>query len=422
MEYRVNNLIYAAEKDLHNTIRTIFEMTEPVNVDMLRGAADLAITRYPYFSVKLVRRGEEYVMIHNDAPLPITSGGKAIPLGGTESAGHLLALTYDKNRISVDSSHFITDGNGIFPFIKTLLYCYLHILHPDEEFDTSGINLPGSDIPPDEADDYPFPDEPIETTPLGIRYCPIDVFKLGDQPEGYTSRDKWTSFRVKAKQKDMMRFASSVDGSPATFISSVMYRAISDIHPECELPIVCGMQHQYRKALNKPHSHLCHVNIVPIPYTSRMKNRDIELLNTMARGTIIVRADDDNDVLSVNEHIENEKKIKTLTLAEKHEYMKKFLLNGIGQNTFEVSYTGRVPFSGLDKYIYDFIPILDMRLSGGISIEIFTAGENFCINIMQRNDDSRYTDRFAAILTENGINCVQEPPEYFEINDFILPE
>ena len=48
MEYRVNNLIYAAEKDLHNTIRTIFEMTEPVNVDMLRGAADLAITRYPY--------------------------------------------------------------------------------------------------------------------------------------------------------------------------------------------------------------------------------------------------------------------------------------------------------------------------------------------------------------------------------------
>ena len=153
-----------------------------------------------------------------------------------------------------------------------------------------------------------------------------------------------------------------------------------------------------------------------------MKNRDIELLNTMARGIIIVRADDDNDVLSVNEHIENEKKIKTLTLAEKHEYMKKFLLNGIGQNTFEVSYTGRVPFSGLDKYICDFIPRIDMRLSGGISIEIFTVGENFCINIMQRNDDSRYTDRFAAILTENGINCVQEPPEYFEINDFILPE
>ena len=77
MEYRVNNLIYAAGKDLHNTIRTIIEMTEPVNSDALREAAALAITRYPYFSVKLVRRGEEYVMIHNDTPLPITSGGSA---------------------------------------------------------------------------------------------------------------------------------------------------------------------------------------------------------------------------------------------------------------------------------------------------------------------------------------------------------
>ncbi|MBQ9384713.1 MAG: hypothetical protein IJT87_10810 [Ruminiclostridium sp.] len=422
MEYRVNNLIYAAGKDLLNTIRTVFVMTEPVDAEALRKAADLTVKRYPYFSVKLIRRGEEYVMVHNDAPLTITPDCRAIPLGGAESGGHLLALSYDKYRISVDSSHFMTDGTGIFPFDKTLLYCYLHILHPEEEFDLSGIAMPDSEIPPDEADDYPFPDEPVETTPLGMRYSPVEVFKLSDQPKGYKSRDKWTSFRIKVKQKDLMRYASSVDGSPATFIASVMYRTIADLHPECELPIVCGMQHQYRKALGKPLSHLCHVNIVPIPYTSRMKDREIELLNTMARGTIIVRADDDNDLLSVNAHIENEKKIKALTLAEKHRYMRDFLLAGIGRNTFEVSYTGRVPFSGLDKYMSDFIPILDMSLSGGISIEIFTAGENFCINIMQRNDDGKYADRFVGILSENGIACVSEPPEHFEINDFVLPE
>jgi len=422
MEYRVNNLIYAAGKNLLNTIRLISEMTEPVNADALRKAAGLAIKRYPYFSVKLVRRGEEYVMIHNDAPLTVTAGGRAIPLGGAESAGHLLALAYDKKTIFVDSSHFITDGNGIFPFIKTLLYCYLHILHPEEEFDTSGINLPDSEIPSDEADDYPFPPEPLETSPLGLRFRPTDVFTLPDQPKGYTSRDRWTSFRVNVKQKDMMKFASSVDGSPATFIASVMYRAIADLHPECELPIVCGMQHQYRKALGRPFSHLCHVNIVPIPYTSRMQGRELELLNTMARGTIIVRADDANDILSVNEHIENEKMIETLTLPEKHRYMRTFLLNSIGRNTFEVSYTGRVSFCGLDKYIADFYPILDMSLSGGISVEIFTAGENFCINIMQRNDDGRYADRFTELLTETGIEFVSGQPEHFEINDFVLPE
>ena len=422
MEYKANNLIYAADGELLNTLRCCIEMTEPVDAGALREAADLAIGRYPYFSVKLVRKGEEYVLLRNDAPLPVTPGGRAIPLGGSESSGHLLALAYDDCRIYVDTSHFITDGNGLFPFIKTLLYCYLHKLHPEELFDTSGIALPDSDIPEDEADDYPFPDEPLPLLPLGSDERPEEVFQADGLPEGYQNRDKWTSFRVKVDQKDMMKYISSVDGSPATFVSSVMYRAISQVHPDAELPIVCGMQHQYRRALGKPSSHLCHVNIVPITYTDRVRHRGIELLNTMARGTLILRADDANDRKSVNAHIINENKLKDLTLAEKHDHMKAFFLDGIGRNTFEVSYTGRVPFCGLDKYIVSFTPMLDMSLSGGISVEIFSVRDDFCINIMQRNDDSRYAEQFACLLRQNGIDSVWDAPEHFEINDFVLPE
>ena len=86
-----------------------------------------------------------------------------------------------------------------------------------------------------------------------------------------------------------------------------------------------------------------------------------------------------------------------------------------------MSYTGRVPFCGLERYIADFTPILDMRLSGGISVEIFSLGEDFCVNIMQRNGDRRYADRFAAILGEYGIRCAMDDPEHFETNDFVLP-
>lgn len=422
MEYRVNNLLYAAGSDLHNTIRTHIELTEPVDAEALREAAGLAIKRYPYFSVKLVRRGESYVLEHDPSPLVISHGSRAIPLGGEESGGHLFAIAYEGSRIYIDTSHFLTDGNGKFPFIKTLLYSYLHILHPEEEFDTSGINLPDSEISKAEAEDYPFPDEPVDTAPLGINDREEKIFTLDDQPAGYESRDKWTCFCFKVKQKDMMRFASSVDGSPASFIASIMYRAISELHPDTELPIVCGMQHQYRKALGKPLSHMCHVNIVPITYTNRMRNRDIELLNTMARGTIIVRADDDNDKLSINAHIANEKKLGTLSLKEKHKHMKAFLTDSIGQNTFEVSYTGRVPFCGLDKYIESFYPFLDMSLSGGISVEIFSLRDIFCINIMQRNDDPRYAEHFANQLRLNDIGCECEKPWHFEISDFVLPQ
>ena len=419
--WRVNHLIYAAGKDLHNTIRTRIAMTEPIHIVALRQAADAAITRYPYFSVRLVREGEEYALAYNDAPLPISSGGRAIPLGGEESGGHLLALAYDGNLLYVDTSHFLTDGNGKFSFIKTLLYCYLRILHPEAEFDTAGIALPGSEIPQAEADDDPFPEEPCLTEPLGSVRRPEKAFLLEDQPAGYESRDQWTSFRMKIRQKELMKYASTVDGSPATFIASVMYRVIDETHPDHRLPIVCGMQHQYRKALGKPSSHLCHVNVFPIVYTDRMRGRSIELLNVMARGTTLICADDANDRLAINAHIRNERAIRGLSLEAKHDYMKEFLLASIGQNTFEISYTGRVPFCGLEKYIADFTPILDMSLSGGISVEIFSLGDHFCVNIMQRNSDRRYADRFAGILSEYGIHCAMDAPEHFEINDFVLP-
>ena len=62
-----------------------------------------------------------------------------------------------------------------------------------------------------------------------------------------------------------------------------------------------------------------------------------------------------------------------------------------------------------------------MSLSGGISVEIFSLGETFCINIMQRSNDRRYTNRFAGILAEYGIHCEMAEPEHIEINDFVFP-
>ena len=184
MEYRVNNLLYAADNNLFNTIRTKITMTEPVNHNALRSAVDSAITRYPYFAVKLVKRGEQYVMVSNNESIVISSGGKAITLGSAASNYHLLAIAYTTDSIYIDTSHFITDGYGVFPFVKTLLYCYLHILHPEECFDTTGIALPNSEISPAEADDYPFPEEPMIVNPLGSIDRPPEVFMLNDMPQG----------------------------------------------------------------------------------------------------------------------------------------------------------------------------------------------------------------------------------------------
>ena len=422
MSWKVNNLLYAAGPELVNTIRIGITLTEPVDEQALRLALEKTAPRYPYFAVRLVRRGEEYVMEPNELPFVVSPRGGTVTLGSGESNHHLFAFAWEGCRLWVDTSHFVTDGNGMFPFLKTLLYEYLHSLHPDAPFEAETVARAGSRIPAGEADDDPYPAEPLPAQPLGEQSRPEMVFRLGDQPQGYGNAEGWTAFRFRIRQRDMMAYVSGVDGSPATFIASLLYRAISDVHPETDLPLVCGMQHQFRRALGAPLSHLCHVSIVPIVYPTRLRGRDVERLNTIARGSLILRADDANDILTVNAHIRNEQRIRTMTLPEKRAYMRRVILEGIGLNTFEVSYTGRVPWSGLDRYITDVSPYFDMTLSGGLSAEIFAVGEVFSVNIMQRSAVPVYAERFAALLAEHGIPREAEPPEHFSLCVFRLPE
>ena len=110
------------------TIRTRIDLTEPVDRQTLEQAVRMASDRFPYFAVKLARKGSEYIFEPNDRP-------------------------------------FITDGVGKFPFIKTVLYYYLNAMHPDEAFDTQTIALAGREVPEAEMEDDPYLPEPLPETP-----------------------------------------------------------------------------------------------------------------------------------------------------------------------------------------------------------------------------------------------------------------
>ena len=186
------------------TIRTGITLTEPVKVQAFEHAVRKAAERYPYFSVKLVRYGSEYRMEQNDLPFVILPGGRAANLGTRESNYHLVAFAYDGKRLYADTSHFITDGNGIFPFLKTILYYYLTEMYPDETFDTKTIRLSGSRVPEAEADDDPYPGELLAEDPLVGIQRPESVFLLGDQINGYEHMGEWTSFVFRIRQAEEM--------------------------------------------------------------------------------------------------------------------------------------------------------------------------------------------------------------------------
>ena len=130
------------------------------------------------------------------------------------------------------------------------------------------------------------------------------------------------------------------------------------------------MQHQFRKALSNFRSHSSHVNIIPIVYPASVKEKGLGFLNTLGRGAVILGSDEENDKLIVNRHIKNARLIKNMTLDQKCRFIRDEVKNGIGENTFEVSYVGRVMWGGLDRYIKRFSPVIDITLSGGLSVEI----------------------------------------------------
>ena len=121
MVYKVNDLLYAAGDDILNTIRTDITLTEPVDKDILAEAVNSAAERFPYFAVKLVRQGEEYFFEHNCEPFVVTYGSVGAALGSAENNYHLFSVTYDEDTVYVHTSHFLTDGNGKFPFIRTMI-------------------------------------------------------------------------------------------------------------------------------------------------------------------------------------------------------------------------------------------------------------------------------------------------------------
>ncbi|MCR5121545.1 MAG: hypothetical protein K6B74_03895 [Ruminococcus sp.] len=353
MELRADNLLYAAGAGLRNSFRLHITMTETVNGEALEQALNKAARLFPYFAAKLEREGEEYRLADDSLPFNVTNGSRAVTLGSAENNYHLMAAAFEDNSIYLDFSHYITDGQGSFPFLQTLMHSYLSLLHPDENFDTEHMASPENDV----AADDPYPEKTLSFDNIGGSKRPEEFFMLNDQPRGYERMNEWTSFCLSVRQKDIVSYISSVDGSPSSFFASLIYRAIDDLHPENELPIVCGMQHTFRKLLGKSHSNRCHVNILPIIYPKRLRRKDVERLNTITRGSVILGSDDANDALTVNRHIMNRERLKEMTLPQKHEYMRRELLDGIGKNTFEVSYTGRVRGAGLTNTSSAFRPI-----------------------------------------------------------------
>ena len=98
----------------------------------------------------------------------------------------------------------------------------------------------------------------------------------------------------------MMAKASLSDGSPVSFLSVLLYRALHRLDRNIDKPIVAHVQHQYRAVLRTPMSHHSLVKYISVAMAPRLSKWDVEKQNTVVRGQVILKGDTDSDIASIN--------------------------------------------------------------------------------------------------------------------------
>ena len=98
-------LLYEYMEKVPFTVRMKVCLDAPVDRKRLRIAAQEAISRFPYFSVKIgLDKEQNYILEHNDKPIAvIPEKDQRIDLGSDYVNEHLFAITYRDNCIWADS-------------------------------------------------------------------------------------------------------------------------------------------------------------------------------------------------------------------------------------------------------------------------------------------------------------------------------
>ena len=394
MKFKPNPLLYGANEDFFSTFRLAIRMKDTVDYDLLSRSVEKVMTRYPYFCVFPKREEENIVLHYNNHPLPVFPDDRTVTLGSTESGGHLISFGCKDNTIFIDCSHYIADGMGVDPLMKSLLYLYASERYGTEDLEAERIRMPDSAIC-DGEHAYPFPDSPMNTEDLYV-LSEIPQEAYGLDPLAFDNEGLY-AYHLHVPQKAMMAKASSSDGSPVSFLSVLLYRALHRLDSNIDKPIVAHVQHQYRAVLRAPMSHHSLVNYIPVTMLPRLSKWDVEKQNTVVRGQVILKGGKEADIASINRLIEAFP--SDSSLADKKDAMARYAGESILGKTFGISYVGKMDWCGLERYVDDLHAYIGEKdTKNMLLIEVMTVGADFSLTFMQSGRGEKYLNAFMEEL------------------------
>ncbi len=282
-------LLYEYMEKLPLTVRMKITLDAPVDAAILTKAAQEAISRFPYFSVKVGLDAEQnYILEHNDKPIAVLpEKNESLTLGSETVNGHLFAITYRNNCVWFNFSHAFCGAKGALFWIKTTLYQYMTKQYGMIEA-PKDIKLPGTPVTNGEMF-FPNVNQLPDDEP-GYRYEGGDtnlhlsrILKYMFNP---FVKDNYY-YQIEIPVKNFMEYAARVDGSPSTILTAMMYKVSTRMFKEKKDTFLSGrIPADYRNDIGANESYRDFVRFIHVKYEWRMKNESIEKLNMHARSAL----------------------------------------------------------------------------------------------------------------------------------------
>lgn len=389
-------MLYMSTPEHPNSMCVIAELKELIDGAVLQGVVQELSVRFPYFYVKAVVRDNDVFPEPNPLPMTVRNTWAPITFNSAQSNYHLAAWKFDGTRMAFEISHSLTDGAGVFPYIKSTLYLYL-TRTTGMELDPKGIRLPGEEIPRSETGN-PFADLDIDAAeePLYLKQTTQDFFRV--KVEGNPNPQV---HYVKLEESQLIRYCRDFDGSPNAMMSVLLAKSARQYDPENEKTVSVSVAIDHKAMLDARDNYRMFANIIELDFPKDRPLDDLLKSCTTARGQMMLQAQPENSLWAMKQRKLTYAKLGQLPLDVKLGVIAKSA--GNTRWTFSVSYVNSRSFGSLDPYIEGLYVIADPGVFD-IGIEISCINHNFFLTIIQSFSADRFIDIFLKELSSVGID------------------
>ena len=372
-------------------------LTEPVDGEILTEVVQDLRERFPYYYVRAMVSENDLKVVPNPLPMVVRNSWEPTYLHSTETNYHMAAFKYEGNSVAFEVSHLITDGSGVIPYFKSVLYLYLS-RKTGIQFDPAGFRLPGDPIPETEMGE-----------PFQINFDDLPEFYKKDIPSEYyrvhealqKKPHEGNNIYLKLPEEKVLEVCRENDANPDVFFSVLLARAVRRMDQDSDKPVIIGVAVNHKEVLGNYDNYRDLSDVVYLDFSKERENEPLDKMCTVARGQLMLQIQPENSQNYLKELQDKVAQMSKIPLPMKS-VMINVSLDYTTRGTACVSGINDRSFGPLDPYIREVF-VLGEADAFDVQLETACINGSFCLLFAQNFMSEAYFDAFLQELEEAGI-------------------